>query len=80
MAEGRTKVDALGDPEAVGGALGMGIVVIGCAGVVAFFFVALTAGRSRGLGVGHLGARWLRATGILFVLALVVIIAAALTN
>lgn len=70
----------LGDPEAVGGALGMGIAAFGCAGVVAFFFVTLTAGRSRGLGLGHLGARWLRATGILSVLALAIVLGIALTN
>lgn len=71
---------ALGDPEAVGRALGTGIVAFGCAGVVAFFLVALTASRSRGLGLGHLGARWLRATGILFALALLVVVAVALMN
>lgn len=58
----------------------MGIVAFGCAGVIAFFVVALTAGRSRGLGLCHLGARWLRATGILFVLALVVLLIRALMD
>ncbi|WP_119663531.1 hypothetical protein [Jiangella rhizosphaerae] len=71
---------ALSDPEAVGGALGLGIVAFGCAGVLAFFFVALTSGRSRGLGLGHLGARWLRATGILSVLALAIVLGIALTD
>ncbi|SDT36459.1 hypothetical protein SAMN04515669_3728 [Jiangella sp. DSM 45060] len=58
----------------------MGIVAFGCAGVVAFFFVALTARRSRGLGLCHLGTRWLRATGILFVLALIAVLSVALMN
>jgi hypothetical protein len=73
-------VYTLRDPEAVGRALGMGIVAFGCAGVVAFFVVSLTAWRSRGLGLGHLGARWLRTTGIFFVLALAAVLILALMD
>lgn len=73
-------MDALSDPEQVGYGLGVVITTLGGAGLVAFFYVALTVGKSRGRGWGHLGARWLRATGILFVVALEAIISVTVAN
>ncbi len=68
---------ALSDPQQAGYGLAVGIVTFSGAGLVAFFYVALTISTSRGRGLGHLATRWLRITSILFAIALAAVIIVA---